>query len=316
MKVGGERNHGFGKIIKWAGTQALKEHFIGDRFGSVAAHSDRWGVTCDWLEELSIIDARKIDMFAIVSYGLVLADWVANEEMKVSYAQNILSTINVVLKTMRRDKKLWVSPAALVGSRVNYRVDVPLFLNSEDVNALQSRLIQQGFTEVAALVRLARTTGMRFRECSLLDAISALRQAKRNHEILVSRGTKGGHSRLVPIDESAIEALEYAADLQTGGCLVPLDLSYIQWRNRSYYRLYLAQGSKFHDLRAAAACDLYLAFTGHPAPVLRRDTDPAPPRESDKEARLIISERFGHHRADVAGAYIGPVLRKRQKKSS
>lgn len=315
MKIGGERNFGYGKKIKWAGKQALKERYVGDRFGSVGANSNRWNVACDWFCELGIRDALEIDLFCIVDYGLVLADWVANEEMEVTYAQNILSSINMVLTSMRRDKKLWVSPSALVGPRVNFRIEAPLYLHWDEVRALQHRLIDIGYPEVAALVGLARTIGLRFKECSLLDAISALSQANQNHEILVSRGTKGGHDRIVPVGESSIEALQFAASLQKDNCLIPSDISYVQWRNRSYHRFYLAGGKKFHDLRAAAGCDLYRAITGYLAPVLRQDGDPAPSREFDKEARLNISEQFGHHRIDVVSAYIGPMLRKHLKKS-
>jgi len=40
-----------------------------------------------------------------------LAAVVQNNEMRISYAQNLLSTVNIVLLAVRQDRKTWLSPS-------------------------------------------------------------------------------------------------------------------------------------------------------------------------------------------------------------
>jgi hypothetical protein len=315
MKIGGKRNYGYGKQLEWAGKQAIIDHFIGDRFASTAAHVARWKVFSDWLVNRGIRDVRDVSIDLILDYGGELAELVRDEEMRVSYAQNLLSTANVVLGTMRHDKNVWVSPSTLVGQRTNFRIEPPIHMDWDQVGFLQSRLVVLGYPVVAALVGLSRTFGARFRECCLLDAIGAQRQAKRSGKIKLSQGTKGGQDRIITAaTEKELCALSIAAGLQTGICLIPVELNFVTFRNHVYTGFYLAGGKRFHDFRAAHACDIYAFLTGCPAPVLWQDGDPSPSKESDREVRLMISEQLGHHRVDVVGAYIGPILRQRMGK--
>lgn len=311
-KVGGGKNYGYGKQIIWAGKEALKDHFITRKYGSEAAHMARWEVVCEWLAIQGIKDAREIDLFVIVEYGNHLAEEVNDEEKEESYAQNLISSINVILSTMRHDNKLWVSPCALVGARTHFRTDPPIHMDWDDVRLIQRRLVEGGQFGVAAMVGLARSAGLRFKECSLLDAKAALKKAIRDQTIDVTLGTKGGHERTVQVNELAIEALQFAADCQAGTCVIPVGLSYVEWRNKAYYHYFYVGGSAFHDFRAAFACDLYKALTGYPAPILRMESEPNPNREEDRQARLQISEQLGHHREDVVSSYIGPILRKKR----
>lgn len=59
---------------------------------------------------LGITDARHIDRSIVERYGQLLGKQVRQGEKTVSYAQNLLSTINVVMHSMRGDKAQQVSP--------------------------------------------------------------------------------------------------------------------------------------------------------------------------------------------------------------
>jgi hypothetical protein len=61
----------------------------------------------------------------VKAYGSGLADKVTTKTMSVSYAQNLLSSVNVVLESMRGDRRIRVAPVALVGKRSHVREQAP-----------------------------------------------------------------------------------------------------------------------------------------------------------------------------------------------
>jgi len=145
----------------------------------VAAHIERWGQFAAWATEaLGLRDARDIDAAVLAAYGQSLADKVRQAELSVSYAQNMLSTVNVVLEALRGDRVLRVSPAALVGRRAHVRTEPPLGLERSAVRQCGDRRRAAGHPRVAAIVELAREFGLREREASMLDCRAALRPTK------------------------------------------------------------------------------------------------------------------------------------------
>ena len=58
-------------------------------------------------------------------------------------------------------------------------------------------------------------------------------------------------------------------------------------------------------MRAAYACRRYQQLTGYPAPVITENGKRTAPKDTDTQARLIISKEMGHHRIDVIASYIG-----------
>ncbi len=307
-KVGGNRNFGYGKQLEFAGKNALKDRIVAGHYGSVAGHSSRWNQFAIWAKDNGIRDARDITKEVVEAYGRDLKGMVIEGEMKVSYAQNRLSSVNVILEQMRGDTKLAVSPAALVGPRSTIRTDVPIWMNRDAVQQIYSNLMNRGNVREAAMVDVARYLGLRFRETCLLDAKAAYREALRTHQVTISTGVKGGNNtRVVPItDQRQLEALRVAAAAQENQRnLMDEGRNYKQHRDHAYSMFYAAEGRHFHDLRAAYACDRYQQLTGHLAPVLRGEGDPKPSRDIDRSARAIISEELGHHRIEVMSEYIG-----------
>lgn len=310
--VGGNRNYGYGKQLAWAGKNALADRYGHGHFSTRATHEDRWNQFVGFLKSECINDARKINQNVLEQYGQHLKKMVNSEEISVAYAQNLLSTVNVVLETMRKDKVLTIKPAQWIGNRPNVRSNVPATVHRQALNVPTDQLRQNGQERVAVIAQLAREFGLRFKEASLLDANRAIRQANRLGRINITKGTKGGRGkgsdRWVPINTSNLAVLKQAAELQNNERnLIPPNMNYVQWRDHAYNQWRSATKDTvingFHDMRAAYACERYQAITGHPAPVITgvRQVEKA----LDTWARTIISQELGHNRPDVIAAYVG-----------
>ncbi len=311
-KVGGNRNYGYGKQLAWAGKNALADHYGHGKFSTRASHTERWNQFVNYLKTEGIKDARQINQQTIEGYAIYLRDQVDNNEMKVAYAQNLLSTINVVMEAMRKDKALAIKPAQWVGHRSNVRTTVPATLERSKTDKPFLCLFQNSQERTLNVARLCRTFGLRFKEASLLNSKQALRQAERLGRINITEGTKGGRGkgaeRWVPVNQHQIQVLKEAAQVQGNQTnLIPPDKSYIQWRDHAYYYWRTVNkdtGIKgFHDLRAAYACERYLELTGFPAPLVAGTRQAS--KALDTQARVILSQELGHNRLDVIAAYIG-----------
>ena len=217
-KVGGTRNFGYGKKMDWAGKSALADRYGDGHYATRAAHVERWGRFVSYAKAEGIKDARAVTRELMNTYGTHLTQQVDSGIMAVAYAQNLLSCVNVVMESIRGDRQLRVSPAALVGKRRHVRDASPAGLDRERVNAAAAALRDRDQPRVASVVELARDLGLRFREASLLDAREALAQARELGRINITAGTKGGRGRevdrWVPISEPAMQMLELAAALQ------------------------------------------------------------------------------------------------------
>ena len=313
-KIGGNRNYGYGKQFAWAGKNALADSYGHGHFSTHASHKSRWHVIVHFMKQEGIKDARQIDHTIIQHYAEHLRALVNDEEMSVAYAQNLLSTVNVVLQTMRKDNVLAIKPSQWVGNRSNVRTTVPVTLERSITVEPIRHLYNNGEERTALIVELCRTFGLRFREASLFNAKRALQEAKRFNRINITEGTKGGRGkgadRWVPVNEQRLALLTQAAELQNHHNtqnLIPPGHSYKQWRNHAYYAWRAAPKevpiNGFHDMRATYACERYQSITGFPAPVVFGQRQAG--KDLDKQARTILSQELGHGRRDVLAAYIG-----------
>jgi Integrase len=312
MKVGGNRNYGYGKSLVWAGKNALKDRYGRGHFATQAAHAARWSKFVEFAKCEGVRDARDLTRDTIRSYASSLAGSVEANALSVRYAQNLVSTVNVVLETMRGDRQLRISPARLLGQRIDVRETAPQALDRQRVAEQIARLDQRGHARVATIASLARELGLRFREASLLDARAAYRQAQESQRINVTRGTKGGRGkevdRWVPVSPLALAALARATTLQGDQAnLIPEGMNFREWRDHAYgvwgRSAEASHLAGFHDLRAAYACERYEALTGAPAPVVAGERRVE--RATDHAARAVISQEIGHGRIEVVAAYVG-----------
>lgn len=316
------RNFGYGRQLSYAGSQALKDLFAGGHFATVKAHSDRWQAFVRWCRSEDgpgYNDSRFIDRHTLQDYAAYLRQQVQQGELCIATAQNRLSSVNRTLAALRGDQDVRIaSPSQALGQqRSTVRMRPPDGQDHQQVQRVVKALGEQQLYRVAAIVMLARTTGMRVREAVLADLSRLHREAEQLSRINIQDGTKGGRSgasapRWVIANEEVQAALQLAREASPAGSrnLLDRDESFAQFLQQTVFparEILHTHGLKgFHELRAAYACERYQRLTGHAAPInggrgyrIDRDLD------LDQQARKQISLELGHHRIDVVSAYIG-----------
>lgn len=314
------RNFGYGRQLSYAGRQALADLFAGGHFATVKAHSDRWQAFVRWCRSEDgpgYNDARQIDRQTLEDYVAYLRQQIQQGELCIATAQNRLSSVNRTLAALRGDQDVRViSPSQALGQhRSNVRPRAPDGQSYQDVQRVAWSLVEQQYDRVAAIVMLARTTGMRLREATLADLPRLQREAEQLGRINIQDGTKGGRSgasapRWITANSLVNEALLFARNASPRGSrnLLAPDESYAVFLQQSVLparELIHDHGLKgFHELRAAYACERYEQLTGHAAPVNGGHCY-CIDRDIDQQARQQISIELGHNRIDVVTTYIG-----------
>ncbi|UDU80667.1 integrase domain-containing protein [Pseudomonas sp. HN2-3] len=314
------RNFGYGRQLNYAGRQALEDLFAGGHFATVKAHSDRWQAFVRWCRSEDgpgYNDARQIDRQTLIDYATYLRQQIQQGELCIATAQNRLSSVNRTLAALRGDQDVKIiSPSQALGQqRANVRTRAPDGQDHQQLRRVLQALGEQQHDRVAAIIMLARTTGMRLREAVLADLPRLNREADKLGRINIQDGTKGGRSgasapRWVLANSAVQSALHVARDASPTGSrnLLARDESYDVFIQRTVLparEILHKHGLKgFHELRAAYACERYWQLTGRAAPVngchgYRID------RELDLQARQKISIELGHNRIDVISAYVG-----------
>jgi site-specific recombinase XerD len=160
------RNFGYGRQLSYAGPLALKDMFGGGHYGTVKAHCDRWLAFVKWCRSEQgpgINDARQIDRKVLADYAAHLRDVVGRGGLAVSTAQNRLSSVNRTMAALRGDQyvKLPSPSKALALQRTGVRQSVPQGQDREQVERIVDTLCRHNQLRAAAIVLLARATGMR-----------------------------------------------------------------------------------------------------------------------------------------------------------
>ena len=304
----GGRNYGYGKQMHYAAKQALVDRYGSDnKFGTQASHHARFKQFTTWCKAQGIKDARDLNQKTVISYANSLSEKVENEEMAVSYAQNLISSVNVVLSAMRGDNNLKISPSNVVGVRSHIRENSPI---SYDRSQYQLALDKLSTPEAKMTLVFAREFGLRLREVGLFRPKEALAQYHRTGKIDIQRGVKGGRSvpREIAITPRQVALLERARELLGNSqCLVDRHGKYTEWKN-SFYREYQASGArdligKFHDNRAAFACEKLYELTGKQARVINPHTSLT--KKEEYAVKVEIAAMLGHGRIDVVASYTG-----------
>ena len=314
------RNFGYGRQLSYAGRQALEDLFAGGHFATVKAHSDRWQAFVRWCRSEDgpgYNDARHIDQQTLTDYAAYLRQEIQHGALCIATAQNRLSSVNRTIAALRGDQDVRIgSPSQALGQqRSTVRMRAPDGKGIQQMLRVVNALREQQHDRVAAIVMLARTTGMRLREAILADLPRLQREALHLGRINIQDGTKGGRSgasapRWIMATEQVNAALHLARDASPPRSrhLLAHDESYAVFLRKAVLTVRQTlhdHGLKgFHELRAAYACERYEQLTGHATPVdgdhcYRIDL------KLDHQARQQISHELGHHRIDVVSAYIG-----------
>lgn len=294
--------------------------FGGGHYGTVKAHCDRWQAFVKWCrseEGPGINDARQIDRKILTDYAAYLRDADRRGNLAVSTAQNRLSSVNRTMAALRGDQCVKLpSPSKELGmQRTGVRHSVPKGQDRDQVRQIVDALCSRDQLRAAAIVLLARSTGMRLREAILADLPRLSREANDPGRTNIQDGTKGGRSgasapRWIAVDDHIRGALGFARQVSPAGShnLIAPHESYfdvLQDIVRPARDILHAQNLKgFHELRAAYACDRYEQITQHRAPTGGGQCCQVD-RHLDREARTQISYELGHGRINVVAAYIG-----------
>ena len=314
------RNFGYGRQLSYAGPQALKDMFGGGHYGTVKAHSDRWQAFVRWCRSEDgpgFNDARQIDRQTLLDYAGYLRQQVEQGELAIATAQNRLSSVNRTMAALRGDQYVKVSsPSKALGlQRTTARTVTPQGQDREQVKRIVEALCEHQLPRAAAIVQLARATGMRLREAILADLPRLKHEAEQYGKINIQDGTKGGRSgasapRWIREDDHIRDALKFAEKVSpddSRNLLAPNEryLDFLQGIvGPARDILYKNNLKGFHELRAAYACERYEQITHHPAPINGGHCYQLN-RHLDQEARVQISYELGHGRIGVVSAYIG-----------
>ena len=314
------RNFGYGRQLSYAGPQALKDMFGGGHYGTVKAHSDRWQAFVKWCRSEQgpgLNDARQIDRKVLAGYAAYLRDVVGRGDLAVSTAQNRLSSVNRTMAALRGDQcvKLLSPSKALGMQRSGVRHAIPQGQDRKQVEQIVDALCSRDQRRAAAIVLLARATGMRLRETILADLPRLICEANDLGRINIQDGTKGGRSgasapRWIAVDDHIRGALGFARQVSPAGSqnlIAPHEsyLNFLQKIIRPVRCILHAHNLKgFHELRAAYACERYEQITQHRAPINGGHCCQVD-RHLDHEARRQVSYELGHGRIDVVAGYIG-----------
>ncbi|SNT45841.1 MULTISPECIES: integrase domain-containing protein [unclassified Pseudomonas] len=314
------RNFGYGRQLSYAGPQALKDMFGGGHYGTVKAHSGRWQAFVKWCRSEQgpgISDAGQIDRKVLADYAAYLRDAVECGSLAISTAQNRLSSVNRTMAALRGDQCVKLpSPSKALGvQRTGVRQSAPQGQDREQVKQIVDALCRHHQQRAAAIVLLARATGMRLREAILADLPRLSREAEDLGRINIQDGTKGGRAgasapRWIAVNQHVQDALGFARQVSPAGShnLIAPHESYLDFLQeivrpaRDILHSHNLKG--FHELRAAYASERYEQITQHRAPINGGHCCQVN-RALDCEARWQISYELGHGRIDVVAAYIG-----------
>lgn len=305
-----KRNRGYGKHIEFACKNVIRERYCGGHFASTQTHVARLRPFLRFLKQVDIADLGDIRSTHIEEYALEVGTWVEEEVISVAFAQNLLSSVNVLAASLWTVDRPIVSPSRYCGSRSQVRTIPPTGLDPHEVQRAIAALRHAGLLRAAAILGLCRHVGTRLREAVLMDRVRTAREAGQLGRIDIRDGCKGGRTapRWITLDDAGRVALRdsRAAHPMSHPNLLAPDESLIEClagEVRQARQLMRQSGLRsYRDLRSAFACARYRDITGHDAPVV---SGYRVPRHLDEAARRAIAEMLGHGRVDVTNSYLG-----------
>jgi len=316
-----KRNFGYGNQLLYSIIKALSAFFgQHDHFATRRSHKIRIRVFVEFCRRHGIRDARNIDLQFVEAYGNYLrhrlhgtyewADGACDKSVSVSYAHNLISTVNTCMFALRGDEKLNISARKVLGiARSNVR-KTEIEADIADTKTAVDRMIAAGDQYGAAVVLLARAWGMRVNEAILQDLDRMMQEVIETGSAAILEGTKGGRrcrSRTIYAGEFQREALEFAISVRPAGskCLLSKTDNVISFYQRELGRcrriLKKCGIPSIRELRCGFAQDVYEAIVRGPSPL----RGPIGDRALDRIAREAVARVLGHGRPQIASSYIG-----------
>ena len=110
--------------------------------GTVAAHAAHWKHFCSFAREQGVRDARQVSRELVASYARHLSERIRRGEMKVAYAHNLLSSVNVVLRRAARRPAPATAPGRLGGAAPDpCERAPPHYLDRKELEGLRQALM-------------------------------------------------------------------------------------------------------------------------------------------------------------------------------
>ncbi|MGR5118311.1 integrase domain-containing protein [Vibrio astriarenae] len=274
-------------------------------------------------QELGVKRLNYIEQSHLFAFGEYLRDKFEEKgELTASSARDYLSHINAVMAQARGEESLTINATR----DLLFPPKSGIALKDGSVaQSVHNRVVQSASTEVALIARLQRAWGMRFREAALFNASQAAKQINEHRKIEISRGTKGGQTRWVPLESpTQKKVLEDVAQHQAvvgHDSLVPKEMSFkafqsMAWREtKAIDNEYCSHGERktfamsYYERHVGAACPVrsgvahgakHYRYLSH---ILSISIEEAKAR--DKAVRLQLSKILGHHRLSITNAYLG-----------
>ena len=180
-------------------------------------------------------------------------------------------------------------------------------------------------TSMAVALVLMDAFGLRVKEALLLRPDSD----QIGDTLELTRGTKGGRVRTIPIEteyqREVLNTAQYQARLN-GGSLIPRRISLDKWRSRFYYRMKRLgitmkdEGFTCHGLRHGFAQKLKQELSGKPVPIregVAHDMNAwqEAQEQAHQKVRIevmmepgidkVVASRLGHSRPQITDMYVG-----------
>ncbi|KFA99546.1 hypothetical protein HW45_03195 [Vibrio sp. ER1A] len=265
---------------------------------------------------------NHIDKTTVLQYGEQLQERYEVGTLSPVTARDYLSHINRTLAQARGDETCVVRATADLGF-------VPKSGVAQTDGSIAERMhecvLNSVSEELGLIIQLQRKFGMRFREACLHDAQQSLRALAKNEIPTISRGTKGGQSRSMPVENTEqynllVRVAAYQKEHKTH-TLIPDGRSFksfqsYAWREtKAIDALYLTHGERkffateFYARKIGVRCPVQSGIShgkDHFAFIAKELAIPIEHAQSlDRIVRLELSELLGHHRVEITNAYLG-----------
>lgn len=292
--------------------RALKQLYGQGQYKTRYSHLNRMGPTHAWLKEVKgIRNLKKVTIEIRIEHAELIAERVAEKEIKSNSAQNVISAFNLTTQAVRGNHDLDISPREYAGPRCQVRKDIPKGMDKMLVIAAADKMRENGYEIHGDLVEVMRDGGLRKREAAQQNYQRVIKTVTPDNLIRIMEGTKGGTGkyteRWVPVNDRTLNIISDLADLQGNHkSIIPLELNLYQFGNQLYAQWYRVRDQfdlgKLHDLRACAACDWFEEETGFLSPLFKQGR---PEKDIERMVRNLLSKRMGHNRPEISNSYIG-----------
>lgn len=316
-----QKNCGKGDSVGYAANVAIDDYYTRtSHFNTRATHKQRVKTFVKYCKQMNMRDIRNIDKLFILRFGAYVKGRLENDHkwpdgsvdkrISISYAHNVISTTNILMRAFRADNLLKVSGREILGvCRKSLRTR-EIQADVVDTKDAADRAIVAGFERGAAVMMLARAWGLRVREAILQDLARMVREIEKTGEAAILEGCKGGRrakNRTIKVNELRLEALTFAIEVRPQGSRNLLSETdsvktfLLRELNPCRSILKKAGVATFQELRAGFAQDVYEEILEGPSPLKQAIRD----KILDRIAREEVSRQLGHNRIRVASSYIG-----------